>query len=90
MHRTYKYTYDGKPLTHCPGCSNNLTEPDGVEIELSINGVNLSARSNLSPDGVLRDTADDAVAKGFHSSTNCHQCGEQLINFDGVEEEDIG
>jgi hypothetical protein len=89
MDHTYQYTVAGKPLTHCPGCNNDLTEPDGIEIELSMDGVNLTAMSNLSKDGILWDTADDAVNEGFHSATLCGKCHKTLIDFDSVEEENI-
>lgn len=84
----YRYLKDGKPLQKCPDCGFDLTKPTGIDLELSIDGRTVEVPSRLDENGCLQDTDDDAVANGYHSSTNCGGCFEMLLDLDGVEEYD--
>ena len=84
---TYRYTDNDKPLVRCPECGTNLTDVNNIELWLSAGGRVFDVRSRLNDKGELQDTEDGAVANGFHSTTCCARCGEQLIDLDGVEED---
>ncbi len=85
----YKYTVDGKPMTHCPECREDLTKDKSVEIELTDGKITWCQLSNLDQEGVLQDPTNE-VAEGQHSGTICTGCSNMLINMDGVEEENLG
>ena len=53
-----------------------------VELWLSVQGHVFAVLTCLLADGTLRDTADGAVAAGFHSSTLCRFCGENLCDYE--------
>lgn len=91
----YRYRYikakSEEPLTRCPECGAWLTADEeqpsgGIGLVLSVGGHAFTRRTRLE-DGWLVDTEDGAVAKGFHSTTECHNCGEGLCNMEDVCEE---
>lgn len=84
----YRYTDEnGDSLTECPECGNDLTAEGGVGIEVVVAGTAFTLPSSLNNHGELVDTPDGAVAKGYHSSTKCGKCEEDLLTMDGVNEE---
>ena len=97
----YRYTeQDGRPLRYCPGCINDLTNPEhGVEIEFILDVLDMdddvigndhwTHMSNLDDQGNLLDV-DGEVAAGFHSQTVCAECYENLASFEEVTEEQVG
>ncbi len=69
---------DGTPLTRCPECGARLTYASGINLLLSVAGQNVEVGTELTPDGQLMDTDDDAVANGYHVGTYCGECGINL------------
>lgn len=65
------------PLKRCPGCAADLTAEESIVIVCSIDGCHTETRSRLREDGVLVDTADGGIAKGFHNATYCAACRGQ-------------
>lgn len=80
------------PLQRCPHCQHDLTRPDvGVRVVLSYGDGKsevglVEVGSSLDAAGRLIDR-DGQVAAGYHSTTLCFACGEQLM--DEADEERI-
>jgi hypothetical protein len=66
----------------CPFCQNDLTRPDGVEIETYEEGNgNQYFKSRLDESGLLEDVFD-VVADGLHSDTHCSVCDKALNEYE--------
>lgn len=69
--------YEHRYPTKCPGCSANLTDADTVLVTISVADHELEVTSELDPNGVLNDV-DRVIENGYHSSTECNECGDSL------------
>lgn len=78
----YGYCYkseDGRPLSDCPDCKSDLGREDAITIVLSVADQAVNVPSRLEG-GLLVDTDDGAVAKGYHSATLCGRCNANLAD----------
>lgn len=78
---------DQKPLEICPVCGSNLQCSDAVIVVLVLCGQSVYTRSHLQADGMLQDTDNKDIGKGYHSETRCAKCCTRL--FDVSEEEKL-
>lgn len=72
-----EYTYSA---LSCP-CGQDFTETDSIELVISIAGRLDCIPTKLTPEGILVDV-DKVVENGYHSQTNCGQCGEDLQDLE--------
>ena len=85
----YEYIYtdnEDNPLKTCPGCGHDLQKPGSVVVHFSITDKVLNFATRLDENGKVQDQ-DELIANGYHSSTCCGGCAEQLTNFDSVDEQ---
>lgn len=75
---------ENNPLLKCPHCAADLTAPQGVALDLVVDGREMTTTSRLDDYGQLEDTEDGAVAKGFHGETRCDRCGGSLVDYEEV------
>jgi hypothetical protein len=80
---SYRYT-----VTSCPECESDLTRDEAVCLTLVVAGCTLNLPTKLDKYGNLIDTEDGAVAAGFHSLTECANCGCSLEDYEEQIEEE--
>jgi len=79
MKISYQYLFEDGPLRYCPTCGNDLQANGGINLILFMAGMPIEMPTHLDEHGILVDTEDRAVEKGYHSATECNNCTQLLL-----------
>lgn len=80
MGRNYRYTDNNGPALFCPVCNSNWQKRGSLSVHLVCANQEILTSSELDAEGRLRDTVDNAIARGFHSQTKCASCDADLLD----------
>lgn len=87
---SYKYTYvdqNGQPALKCPACGADWTADYSLTLGVSCGERVLEFLTCLEKESGRLFDVDHLVENGYHSFTECADCGAQLCDLEGIVED---